>query len=328
VIDAASAAPIASALVEVRGDSGDAIIRRSTDRNGNYFIVLPAPGRYHLRFAAIGYIRQVAEPLDLESGVRVLGDVRLDPTRVELTELVTTDTRRGCRTSPEAGTQLSRVLEAAAEALRVMRATVESGALRLRVESVSRTVLQAGRGDRVTADSAVIDGLNWPIEAGAAQTLEIGGFASLGDRARGQGWVFHGPDADVLFSPWFLESHCFDASLATGSDTLVIAFRPARTAGDRVDISGRLLFDARTLVLHRMEFSHENLPRGMPRGSVGGEIRFARTSHDTWLPVEWMMRAPISGGQVRVSTAPGRPQRIVGNPRVIGRRELVGRILP
>jgi hypothetical protein len=331
VLDAATAAPLASALIEVRSDSGGTVIRRATDRAGRFFIVLPGPGRYRIGVAAIGYRRRPAEAYDLDAGVRVLEDIRLEATAVQLADLVAQAGNAQCRLSIEASGRVSQVLDAAAEALQIMRATVDAGTLRLRAEWIDRTVLFGRNREVVSADTTRLNQLTWPIQAGAAEALEIRGFALEGGGPGNNGWEFHGPDADVLFSPWFLASHCFDAALSDQGDTLTVAFRPVRIRGDRVDISGRLVFDARTLVLHRMEFEHENLPRGMPSGSVGGAIDFARTADGTWLPVRWGIRAPMGQGPAVVVWSSGGlttgGRRTVGGTRIVGRREVIGRLL-
>ena len=102
VVDAATAAPLTSALIEVRSDSGGTVIRRATDRAGRFFIVLPGPGRYHIGVAAIGYRRKPAEVYDLDTGVRVLEDVRLEATAVQLAELVAQAGNAPCRLSAAA----------------------------------------------------------------------------------------------------------------------------------------------------------------------------------------------------------------------------------
>lgn len=326
VLDAATSAPIVSALIEVRADSGGTVIRKTTDRTGRYFIVLPGPGRYHIGIAAIGYTRKRSEPLEMIAGVRVLDDVRLQATTVQLAELVTQGSGSKCRLSPEANQRVSRMLDAAGEALKIMRTTIDAGTLQLSAEWLDRTVLFTPGEPLIEADTTRMERLTWPIQAGAAEVLEIRGFATEGAAAASGGWEFFAPDADVLFAPWFLASHCFDASVSDGGDTLTVSFRPVRRQGDRVDIAGRLVLDARTLVLRRLEFEHQNLPRGMPAGSVGGAIDFALTAQGTWLPVRWGIYAPIGRRPDEVISSSGR-RMIMGGTRVVGRREVLGRLL-
>lgn len=56
----------------------------------------------------------------------------------------------------------------------------------------------------------------WPVESVEPDSLRIRGFVRpLAPIEARQGLTYHGPDAEVLFSPWFLESHCFQSLVLT-----------------------------------------------------------------------------------------------------------------
>jgi hypothetical protein len=178
----------------------------------------------------------------------------------------------------------------------------------------------------------VVTPLPWPLATRHGAALEAEGFASSSTAEGTTGWEFHGPDAEVLFADWFVQSHCFGVAQGRG-DTLALTFRPARRNDGRVDIAGRLLLDARTLALQRIEFEHQGLPPGMPAGSVSGWVQFASDTAGTWLPVAWMIRAPIAGAPPRIvlpSGSVGRTTRMsrIGSAPTIGYREVRGEVFP
>ena len=327
VLDAATSSPLASALIEVRSDSGEVLIRRTTDRGGRYFIVLPRAGRYHVSIAAIGYVRRRAQAVDVAAETMILADARLEATSVQLAEVVTRAGGGACRLTPDASARLARVLDAGAEALQVMQATLASGTLRVGAEVIDRTVMLTRRDSLIEDDTLRLEHLSWPLHAVSATVLEATGFATETPGPGGSGWEFFGPDAEVLFAPWFLETHCFDATSSRNNDSLIVSFRPKRRVGARVDIAGRLVFDARTLALQRMEFEHQYLPSSMPRGTVGGEVQFATTRDGTWLPVRWSMRAPMGSESLLTAGTPGGRSIQHRINRIIGRHEVLGRVL-
>jgi hypothetical protein len=109
------------------------------------------------------------------------------------------------------------------------------------------------------------------------------------------GPTYFGPDARVLFTDWFLGSHCISVdSQSTNSRSLIVArFTPAKGTRPAAALKGSLAFDPASLALRSLSFQFVARPRWAPPDAVGGEIRFARLPDGTWLPVSWVMRAPI-----------------------------------
>ena len=95
----------------------------------------------------------------------------------------------------------------------------------------------------------------------------------------------------------FWERHCISVDTRTDrSDTrtrVIARFKPAKGTRDVAGLDGWLEFDPRSLALRSLNFSFAAKPRWAPKGSAGGEIRFARLPDGAWLPVQWTMRAPV-----------------------------------
>jgi len=143
----------------------------------------------------------------------------------------------------------------------------------------------------------------WPIQSVDPDSLRRTGFVQGDWPAPGLisegpevGPTYFGPDARVLFTDWFLTTHCISVDTTTGSDdrTRVIArFKAAKSTHNAAALNGRLEFDRSSLALRSMTFEFGARPRWAPKGSIGGEIRFARLPGGVWLPVKWSMRAAV-----------------------------------
>ena len=112
------------------------------------------------------------------------------------------------------------------------------------------------------------------------------------------------PDMQVMFSDWFLDTHCFtiDKKLSVG-DTVVIRFDPARKS-KHVDVSGDMVLDRTTLTLRRFSYALRNIPDGVPDRAAGGDMQFAELSAGLWVPTDWAIWAPITKVQ-RMISRPG-----------------------
>jgi hypothetical protein len=111
------------------------------------------------------------------------------------------------------------------------------------------------------------------------------------------GPTYFGPDARVLFTDWFLGSHCISVESrgerSDGGTGLIARFKPAKGTPKRAGLQGSIELDPRSLALRWLRFEFAARPRWAPGGSAGGEIRFARMPDGAWVPVRWSMRAPI-----------------------------------
>jgi hypothetical protein len=116
------------------------------------------------------------------------------------------------------------------------------------------------------------------------------------------GPIYYGPDARVMFTPWFLDAHCYriDAPRFKGDTMLVVRFKPAKKGGPAT-LSGRFEFDRASLELKLLVFAFSHVPRWVPDGT-GGAIRFARLDEGAWVPAWWRMRAPVPTVDARKRT--------------------------
>jgi hypothetical protein len=135
----------------------------------------------------------------------------------------------------------------------------------------------------------------WPVQSAPPESLRVWGFVRSEPDAHGRPTpTYYGPDARVLFAPWFLESHClrFAETEARGQPVLAVEFTPA-DRGERVDIAGRFVFDSLTLELRALHWRWVGLPGWVPREGPGGYIEFQRLTSGAWLTSAWALRAPV-----------------------------------
>ena len=91
--------------------------------------------------------------------------------------------------------------------------------------------------------------------------------------------VYYAPDAEVLLSDAFLETHCLRAvAPPTGrAGQLGLAVEPVpRRGAKRADVRGTLWIDTASFELRDFEFEYTDLPPTVPEGRAGGRVGFGR----------------------------------------------------
>ena len=286
VLEGGGTTPIPGAMVVVMDASGAVVARVLTGSDGAFVSTVSRPGRYRLGVERIGYEGMVTDPFDAPpegTFQRVLVPVR----PVRLAGLDVSGSRR-CRVRPEVGLATATAWEEARKALEAARWADASGRFRYALLHFSRRLDDSGKRildeDRTFLDrSGQTPYASAPAEELAAQgyTREVlGGVKS-----------YYAPDAAVLLSDAFLDTHCM--RLAGVADTMVaLSFEPL-DPGDRTEIQGTLWLDAATAELRRVEYRYVNLGLGRAAGDAGGVLRFVRLASGEWIVSEWHIRMPV-----------------------------------
>jgi hypothetical protein len=122
------------------------------------------------------------------------------------------------------------------------------------------------------------------------------GFVEPAQSAAGQdSVVYYAPDAEVLLSDAFLESHCLRAVSPppTRRGQLGLAIEPVPRRGEkRADVRGTLWIDTASFELRDFEFEYVDLPPSVPEGRAGGIVGFSRTADGAWYVDRWMISMP------------------------------------
>jgi hypothetical protein len=298
VVDTAGV-PLAHALVQLREDASEFRTQVVTTSSGRFALAGPRPSDYVLRVVAIGYTPRTTAPMALASGSTELGDLVLRRAVVELAE-IRVDANAACGARSGGGEVLASLLDASRSALEVMEAVMDDPRGRLRIRQVLVRIVSARPAPLVTADTSEARSVRWPILSLSADSAAEFGFVVRDEPTGGDTW--YGPDAKVLFSDWFLSSHCFRVAVdGTGEGPITVHFEPVARRRGITDVVGTLELDPTSLALRRMTFNHVNLPYRLPDAASGGEIRFAETPSGTWLPIAWRLFAPAGRAAGRVS---------------------------
>ena len=293
--------PLAEALIILLDDGGQERARTITSPSGSFELRAPRAGRYHLRILRIGQRGWETPPFDLAMEQISRPTIRAPGRPFELEELTAWARRPTCGVTLGDASVGAALLEAAQTALGLAEAEVATGRRIYATESYRRTLPVVGPPE----DSVAIQGklAGWPIQSAAPDSLRRTGFVQ-GDwpppspMTAQAGPIYFGPDARVLFTDWFLGTHCISVDTRTGRSSdegtrVVARFKPAKGTRNAAALNGWLEFDRASLALRSLNFEFAARPRWAPKGSGGGEIRFARLPGGVWLPVQWSMRAPV-----------------------------------
>ena len=293
--------PLSEALIIMLDASGHENARAVTTASGG-FELRARPGRYRLRVQQIGQRGWETPPFDLAAEQVFRPTIQVPDQPFALVELSASARRPNCSVTLGDASVGARLLEAAQTALALAEAEITKARWSYATEGYRRTVPVAGP----TEDSVAIQGklAGWPIQSADPDSLRRGGFVqgdwptpgSMNERS-GLGPMYYGPDARVLFTDWFLASHCISvdskSGRSAGTASIIARFKPAKDTRRAAGLQGSLEFDRGSLALRSLSFQFAERPRWAPPESAGGEIRFARLPDGAWLPVNWKMRAPI-----------------------------------
>jgi hypothetical protein len=302
LISAADSTPIVQSLLLLLDESGQERARTVTAPSGGFELHAPVAGRYRLRVQRIGQRGWEAPAFEVVAGQITRMTLHVPDVPFELGELEAVARRPRCGVMLGDASLSARVLEAAQTALALAEAEATSRRRIYVTESYSRTVPEQGP----IRDSMLVRGelTGWPIQSADPDSLHMHGFVQgqwpsgrLANPNSVTGPTYFAPDARVLFTDWFLGSHCLvldtERRSSGESETLVAKFEPAKGTPRSSGLKGRLLFDRETLTLRMLTFDFASRPSWAPRGSAGGEIRFARLPDGGWVPASWQLRAPM-----------------------------------
>lgn len=280
--------PVSRAFVSLRGAGGAAVSRALTGGDGRFSLNAPGAGTYRVRAERIGFAGTTSAPLDLAAGEVQSMRLVASGTGVSLQGLVARGRSR-CEVRPGAGVATARLWEEARKALDAT--TWTAGAFRFSYTSYERDVdpeSERVRAERAQPRSAVGRGV-W-VTRDAAELARIGY-----REERRDGVHFFAPDAALLLSDAFQDTHCFGVANGEGPTRGLVGltFQPVRGRGAIVDVRGVLWLDPASAELRHLEFRFTGLPEHEDREEVGGRVEFARLAGGAWIVRRWRLRMPV-----------------------------------
>ncbi len=301
LLDAADEAAVSGAMISLLDRDGNQSSRVLTRGTGLFEVQAASPGRYRLRADRIGYATSFSDFFDLAVG---------DTLTIQMTSAVAAVSLRGieaeadrrCRVRPEEGLAVTRVWDEARKALDAAAFTQERGYYRYEMMGVVRELGPEGR--QVIKEDRDFERAyrQYPFVSLSADSLIAQGFAKLAPNES----VYWAPDAGVLLSDAFLDTHCFRIRSDERQPGLIgLEFEPV--PGRRIaEIRGTLWLDSDGARLERLDYNYQNLdlPSALDRANPGGTVEFEALPNGTWIVSSWRIRMPRS--RVGVSPFDGR----------------------
>ncbi|MDH3206148.1 MAG: carboxypeptidase-like regulatory domain-containing protein [Gemmatimonadota bacterium] len=316
VLGADTSEPLIGAIAHLVLPTGRVVASRLTDRNGRALFPSLEAGQYVARAEMIGHATGESDVFGVVEGASVPLILRLQSRAIELEGVEVTAAAGPCRTRPgREGRLLADVWGEVAKALGAASMADEQGLYRYAILMYERE-LDEDRALVSEERSRRTGYMRTPFESRPVEDLTINGFV----RRDVSEWTYHAPDAQVLISDGFLDTHCF--RLVDGGreapGLVGLAFEPTGEKDDITDISGTLWLDRESVELRWLEFTYENLGQDVRSGDATGRVEFQRTPEGTWIVPEWWIRMPLVEIQV------GGIER---RRRITGFRQTGGRVL-
>lgn len=312
LVEAGTGMPVDGAAVVLLDEADTQISWWLTDPAGRFSFILQSSGTFRLRVDRIGLTSIRSDLIVVEGKDTVVYRLEAPVEAVVLAGLTVESSRR-CEVRPGSGEATARVWEEARKALEATSQTTRGGYYRYVIRRFEREL--DARGRRVLKEESRIDRrlTSNPWKSLPVDDLLSGGFV----RPDGDGSVYYAPDADVLLSDRFLDTHCMRLTEGRGeSEGLIgLAFEPVEDRGV-TEISGILWVDPATGELQWLDYRYEELDRPIAliaaaglgvrpsqvevvwggtarRERLGGRVGFDGLPDGTWIVRDWSIRMPI-----------------------------------
>jgi Carboxypeptidase regulatory-like domain len=313
VLDGGSSQPIFGALAYLEDGAGATLRNALTDERGRALFVGLQPAAYRVRVEMIGMGTATTDVFEVPADATVSKDIRMESSAIVLEGIEVEAEGGRCSVRPEEGLLVAEVWDEARKALEAAAFTDDEALYRYRTVRYLREEDRDSRAIRSEERSQSSGYLRTPFESRPAEDLLENGFVQTDS----EGDVYYAPDATVLLSDPFLDSHCFQ--LKTGKSEAAglvgLAFKPIGRRKRVPDIAGTLWLDPNTVELKWLEFSYQNLNADLTSPDVGGRVDFQRMPNGSWIVPEWWIRMPTIA---YMRDARGRRQPYLASYRVTG----------
>jgi hypothetical protein len=300
--------PAAGVIIEALDAATSARVTSTlTDARGYFILRLPAPGTVRVRGLRIGQ-----RPTDFGTFTLAAGEIRTEEFTLSgaaiTLERVSVVGRSVCGRARTQDQQVVTLLDEARKAIRSTQLQSTDGELSAIWTLRSQLTSLQGRPLEDPTIQAYSSATGRPFRSLPPDSLATAGYLAIQEDS----YSFYAPDAEVLLSESFVESHCFNAEPWKGDDRdwVGIGFKPAEARRGVVGIRGTLWLDRRSAELQKLEYDYVNLPPVLRTPRAGGSVGFMRLTSGAWLVNEWSIRMPRvsestgtrSAGRVRLPT--------------------------
>ena len=298
LLDVRMGEPVAGALIVLVDSNGTELTSTVTSAQGTYHVRAPGAGVFRLRAERIGFENSLSPDITILAGETVTEQLTASSSAIAM-PVLEVESESECRVRPEEGYATYVLWEEARKALEITEKT--AAAHRFDGVTYQRHVNLWGEALEQGDVQFVSYAGRHPFRSVSIEELEEHGYA----RRAEEGTYFYGPDAEVLLSDQFLDSHCF--RFRTGNDDLAVglAFEPLRFDRNRVDVEGVLWINRETSRLRTLEFTYTGVEAPTHLGTGPGpygQVVFDQLPGGGWIVREWWIRTPTGSRDRGVQT--------------------------
>lgn len=308
-----SRVPIAGAIVRLLRQNAP-VAQALTDATGRAVLRGPDSGSYRIKVDRIGYYGMVTPALNLAAGETRRIELPMASLAMPLPTLVVEGKSR-CDLKASQGVLATALWDEIRKALTANLITQGRRSVPLQVREFHRELTRSGKALREWVFKAALT-RSPPFRSLPPAALARTGFVVF----ERDSTDFAAPDAALLLSDEFVNTHCFLA--VAGADRLVgLAFEPS--PGRKLpDVSGTLWVDRATSQLQFLEYRYTGLGGVLATPELGGRVEFSRLPSGDWIVGYWHIRMPwIEQG---VTTGAGGVKLVVS--RLVGFKDRGGRV--
>jgi hypothetical protein len=309
-----SGQPISGAFLSLLGEDGSLVRNALSNAEGRFLFPAGGAGPFTVRAEMIGRQTRAVANLTLGPGEVRTVTLRLPVRAIQLSGIEVQAEER-CRLRPEAATTTAQVWEEARKALSVQHWAESERVLEFGLLSYSRdldprdlhVLNEQRRGIRGTSRN--------PIQSLAPEVLARDGFVQSVEEGQ---YDYFGPDARVLLSDTFLDSHCLNVTASRDMPGMVgISFEPVDPGGTP-DIEGVFWISTENWHLQFLDYAYTWSPYEETGGRATGRVEFDVLPSGAWVVRQWWIRMPMVARNHGVQRWGGTGLEVIGYREVGG----------
>ena len=314
-----SRTPIIGAIVRLLGEFDNGVVAQGlSNEGGRISLRAPAAGRYRLKVDRIGWVGLITPSFALSAGPAFQTEVLLSDVRMDL-PTIAVQGENLCGRRFDGDSEAANLWEEIDRALTATMISQREAAIPLHLREFHRELRLNGEIERQwSTGSSIMRGQVY--QTLAPELLAAEGFVLMDTES--DSTIYAVPDAALLVSPTFTETHCF-RTVRPRNGLIGLYFEPIPRR-QVTDITGTIWLDQRSHELRHLEYSYTGM--GLPRRvELGGRVEFERLPSGQWVVSDWHVRMPLLdqvtvragtirmvrmtgfielGGQVRIATDP------------------------
>lgn len=317
VVGKSDGAPVVGAIVTLLDSVGRPMTTKLAEDGGSFDFPAPSAGSYAIRVERVGFGATTTPSFLVRQGEKIDIPIAIASEGVSLKAVKVSADRR-CVVRPQEGFATAQLWNEARKALNATQLTQMAQAAARARRDPHRFAVRWRKFDRELEPTRLVTRAEEQVElegetvtpfvSADPEQLARAGYAE-GDIMKGS--TLFAPDAAVLLSDRFLDTHCFRIRApekGRRDDLIGLAFEPLRLTPDdrrRVEVGGVLWLDRASAELRFMEYGYVNLPFDADADRAGGRLEFRPLPDGRWIVWRWYIRTPrIERRQVAFSAGP------------------------